>query len=171
MELPSREKIATQVRTLQIIVAALVMGCLTFAIVAVVIRSNSDTAADNEAFPVMTAMALAFGTVAIIAQLVIAPLLRRQTRQRLAQQSEASDADGSLILMGLQTSTIVGAAISEGACFFNLVAYLLEGSPYTLVMAAVLVLTIVLRFPTVGGVTDWLEREIRLVEEREMRLR
>jgi hypothetical protein len=113
-------------------------------------------------------MALAFGGVALMAQLAIVPMIRKQTRQKLAQEAESSDGGLAQLLVTLQSSTIVGAAISEGACFFNLIAYLLEGVPYSLLMAGILVLTILTRFPTVNGVIDWLEREMRLVrEERE----
>lgn len=168
MELPTREEIVPQVRILQIIVFALVMGCVTFAPIAFFVSGNIERAEGEDVFPVVSAMAVAFGAVALIAQLIIVPLLRRQSRQRLAQQTEPHDGTAAQLLGSLQSSTIVGAAISEAACFFNLIAYLLEAQPYTLAVAAVLVLTIAMRFPTVNGVLDWLEREKRLVnEERE----
>jgi len=171
METPSREVITTQVRTLQIIVGALIVGCLTFAGIAVFIAGQREPAGADQVedqFPIITAMALAFGGVALAAQLVIVPMLRKQARQQLAKQPEAAEADATQLLISLQTTTIVGAAISEGACFFNLIAHLLEGSPYSLLMAGVLMLTIAMRFPTVNGVIDWLERQMRLVrEERE----
>jgi hypothetical protein len=169
MEMPSREKIAMQVRTLQIIVAALAIGCLTFAAIAVVLKSAPEPAEDEDRFPVVTSMALAFGGFALGAQAVLSPLLLKQTRQSLVQQEGTSPDDAMRILSGYQTSTIVVAAFAEGACFFNLVAHMIDGSPYTLAMAGLLVLTILMRFPTVNGVADWLEREMRLVkEEREI---
>lgn len=171
METPSRETIITQVRTLQIIVAALIVGCLTFAGIAVFIGGQREPAGADQVenqFPIITVMALAFGAVALIAQAVIVPMLRKQSLQRLAKQPEAAEVDAAQLLVSLQSTTIVGAAISEGACFFNLIAHLMEGSPYSLLMASVLVLTIVMRFPTVNGVIDWLDRQMRLVrEERE----
>jgi hypothetical protein len=169
METSPRETITTQVRTLQIIVSALVMGCLIFAPIAVFVSGNIERAEGEDSFPVISAMALAFGGLAIVAQLVVVPMLRKQSRQQVAQQPEPNDGDAAQLLISLQTSTIVGAAISEAACFFNLIAYLIEAQPYSLAMAAVLVLAIAMRFPTVNGVQDWLEREMRLVrEEREM---
>lgn len=169
MEMPSREKVVTQVRTLQIIVAALALGCVTFAAIAVVLQSAPEPAEGEDVFPVVTSMALAFGGFALVAQAVLGPLLLKQTRQSLVQQEGTSPDDAMRILNGYQTSTIVAAAFAEGACFFNLVAYMIDGSPYTLAMAGLLVLTILMRFPTENGVVEWLEREMRLVtEEREM---
>ena len=164
MELPSRETIANQVRTLQIILAALIAGCLVFAPIAVFMKPDPDPA-NEESVLVVTSMALAFGAFALVAQFVIGPMLRRQSRQAIVNQEGTSPDDPQRLLAGYQTSAIVSAAFAEGACFFNLIAHLIEGSPYTLLMAAVLVVSIVFRFPTVDGVTDWLQREMRLVQE------
>lgn len=169
MELPARETIINQVRTLQIIVAALIVGCLTFASIAVFLRTSPEPAEGEEMAFVVTSMALAFGAFALVAQFVIGPMLRRQSRQTIVNQEGSSPDDPQRLLAGYQTSTIVSAAFAEGACFFNLIAHLIEGSPYTLLMAAVLVVSIAFRFPTVAGVSDWLEREMRMVqEERQM---
>jgi hypothetical protein len=169
MEIPSREKLAPQVRTLQIIVAAFVVGCITFGAIAFFLQVAPPLAAGEQVFPVVTSMALAFGGFALVAQVVLGPMLLKQSRQSLVQQEGESPDDAMRLLTGFYTTTIVVAAFAEGACFFNLIAYMIEGSPYALAMAGLLVLTILMRFPTVNGVADWLESETRRVkEEREV---
>ena len=63
------------------------------------------------------------------------------------------------------TKTIVGAAILEGGAFGNLVAYMLDGQIYSLVLAVLGIIGILAGFPTRRGVDEWLERQLRRVKE------
>jgi hypothetical protein len=59
-----------------------------------------------------------------------------------------------------QTATIVGAALLEGAAFFLLVAYFVEGTSWTLPAAlAVWLLLAWLHFPTRSSVEHWLTEQ------------
>ncbi len=65
------------------------------------------------------------------------------------------------------TKMIVGAAIFEGAVFFNLVVYMLLGQVYSLAIAGVMLLYILLLFPAVNGVEDRLQSRERERKETE----
>ena len=55
------------------------------------------------------------------------------------------DTDEGKLLAVYQSKTILGAAILEGGAFANLVAYLLEGQVYSIVLAVLFMLGILRR--------------------------
>jgi hypothetical protein len=59
----------------------------------------------------------------------------------------------------------MAAAIFEGAAFFNLIAYLIEGQPFSPIAAAALLFFMMLQFPTAGRIEDWVERNIQTVDQ------
>jgi hypothetical protein len=80
-----------------------------------------------------------------------------------AQQSEA---DLTEPLCGLyQTSMIIGDAFLEGAAFYFLIAYLVEGSPIALAGAGFFLIMLLFQFPTRTKVEAWIERQRGLIEE------
>ncbi len=63
-----------------------------------------------------------------------------------------------------QTRCILGAAPLEGAAFFQLIAYYLEGLPLYLGLAGGLLVLLLLRFPTRHGVESWVTAQREMVE-------
>ena len=63
-----------------------------------------------------------------------------------------------------QTSLIMGLAMLEGAAFFNLIIFLLEGKAVTLISALALLLVEVVRFPTRSGVESWVENQRAMLQ-------
>lgn len=150
-----RQSIARLLLPMQIIAAALAAGVLTFLVVAIVLGGQ-----DRAEEPFLSYIALAFAVLSIGAWMVVPNLMARQIRQSLADREwDDSDAarlqDVEHLVAAYQTRLIVGCAILEGAAFFNLVVYLLEAHPASLVAAVVLLLLITSQIPTLRRVEEW----------------
>jgi hypothetical protein len=141
-------------RSLQIIVGALVASIFFFAVVAVVVRSKEGGPPAIDP-PVISYLAIAFAAMTLGMRAVMIPAIAKVGRKPLLTEPYVATRQ----LMGLLTNrTIIGSALLEGAAFFLLVAYLVEGQLWTwaggLVMGGVLA---VLQFPTaarIGAAVD-----------------
>jgi hypothetical protein len=169
----------SQVRTLQVIVGAMIMGCVVFAVVAVVVGTMAGKPADR---PLLTYVAVALAAILIVTRSVvlkaIAALGRRQILQHKtgtasggasenSTTSEELDFETAQLMQSRTSQTITGAAMLEGAAFFSLVTYIVEHSPISLAVVLVLLAFLVVRFPTESRTTAWLEdQQRRLQEER-----
>ena len=60
---------------------------------------------------------------------------------------------------------IVSAAMFEGTAFFLIIAYMLERSPWALAAAIALILGIAADFPTQRRVSDFIERQLSIMEQ------
>lgn len=165
----TKQQIAGVVRTSQIIVAALVMGVVTFAVVVVFFISRGPAAKGN----LLTLLAIVFAGAALVLGFVIPQLITAANRRRIAagtwqsspNQGHVPDSDAGRLAMSYPAKLIVGAALFEGGSFFALVAYMLEGQPLSLGVAAVLLLCLLAHFPTLGRVEAWIEEQLRRVED------
>lgn len=143
----TREELTERVRAMQIIVFALAMGVVTFGVVVALVIQPKQT---EEVF--LAYVGAAAGAIAIPAALVVPRIFASQ--QPITPQT-------------YQAKIIIGAAILEGTAFLNLTAYMIEGHLYSLAVAGVLLLLILMHFPTVGGVEDWLTARKRREQENE----
>jgi cytochrome c biogenesis protein ResB len=73
--------------------------------------------------------------------------------------------DSEQLLAVFSTKTILGGAILEGAGFFNVTAYLIEGQGYALVLGLILMVGILIGIPTRHGLESWLEQQQRRIQE------
>ena len=154
-----RDELRPPVRTAQIIVAALVLGVLNFAAVAVFIVTTQKQGAQNQAFITYVALARRCAVVAvvIVPAVMIGPLRRSFAGGREGRPSVPPQA--------FQTLLIIRAAILEGAIFFCLVGYLLEGQTIVLVAAGILLVLLMAQFPTMSRMTAWIENELLVAEQ------
>lgn len=160
-----RQQINATVRTSQIIVAALVTGVLAFLGIVVALFSRGDGE------PLITWIAIAVAIVTVFASIVVSRMVTRQGLQStdLPSPSGVDDRFGvgtddrvlSKVLAAYQTRLIVACAPLEGAAFFNLIAYMLEGQALSLIVAGMLMLLMAVRFPTTGGAEDWVANALR----------
>lgn len=168
-------KLAPIVRTLRLIVLAMIVVPLIFAAVVLVIggQGPQDPAPINgELVPqrggaAMGQIALTAGLVALFAQQFLGRFVTGQAVKNLAVQSMGEpERLGEAYLTG----TVVSCAINEGAAFLNLIAFMASQSPYNLGMAVLLILSNAMKWPTVGKVADWARgTERRLTEEADLR--
>ena len=121
--------------------------------------------------PIITYVAVAFGAMLLPMSFVVPVLVSKQQRQAMLS-GKTTDGANPAIATGNRSDApigglpaafliqlIIGCAISEGAAFFALVAYLLEKNPLSLIMALMLIAAIIARFPTSGRVGRWIEQQ------------
>src|SRR5262249_25101156 len=150
--------------TLRIIHAALVMGCLFFAGMAVFMRQQQPAVPVDP--PMVSYLGVGMALMTGMTYLFLPNMIVANCGPQMAgaDEPQASSADVTGYWNILQSSFIVGAALLEGTIFFQLVAYLLEGQPWTLGVAGVFWLGLVLKFPTESGCTRWMETQRDLIE-------
>jgi hypothetical protein len=165
----AKQQIAGVVRTSQIIVAALAMGVVTFAVVVVFGISGGAAVKGN----LLTLLAVVFAGAAVVLGLVIPQLITAANRRRILagtwpsspNQGPVPDSDAGKLALTYVTKMIVGAALFEGGCFFALTAYMIEGQPLSLGAAAALLLCLLAHFPTLARVEAWIEEQLRRLED------
>jgi hypothetical protein len=181
-----------RLRVMRIIHAALVMGCLSFAAIAVFLRTQQPFQVPQQ--PVLSLAGLAFGVIALLAIPVVANMLAANWRQKIAlgiDPLSTSRPPESVLEEGgpvsphrpeehpersvqwwalYQTRMIILAALLEGSTFFQLIAYLTEGEKSNLVLAGILVLGLLLLFPTRNRIERWIRTQEELVDQKKGQL-
>jgi hypothetical protein len=166
---------ARVLRTSQIIVAALLLGCVLFLVIALAVANMGaklgPAAAEPEP-PLITYVAIGYAVVSVLLLLVVPAVVVSAGRRALTQAGDPSDArrpEPSSTTEGLTrlwlTKTIITGALIEGSTFFLLVAYLVEQSSLSLVAAMVTIVVLALQVPTSSRMSGWMESQLMLVEQ------
>ena len=173
----------------QIIVTALLAGLLCFLVITTVIdlgpkpAAAPGAAAPEPPMPIFTYLAVASGAMLLPMSFVVPVLVSKKQRQAMLS-GQASDGPRPATAPGVRSwgantpigglpaafliQLVMGCAISEGAAFFALVAYLLEKNPLALTMALLLIAAIIMRFPTSGRVGRWIEQQEEKLREEQL---
>jgi hypothetical protein len=134
-----------------IVAGSLVMAVVFFAGIALSQRLGK---APGE--PMLTWVGVGFAALVIVPAIVVP---RVMTNAGLARLESYEGDDAERALAGLyQSRVIVAQAMPEGAAFFNLVAYLLEGNWVSLGVVGGLLLMMLAQFPTQGRFENWVKR-------------
>lgn len=166
------DKLASTVRTLQIIVLAMVVVPLIFAGVVLVIggQAPADPAPIQgemvapQGGVAMGRVAMGFGLVALIVQQWMGRYVTSQAVENLRHHAMHSP---ERLAEALLTGTVVSCAICEGAAFLNLIAYMASQSSLNLWMGLLLVASNAMKFPTMRKVLNWTERTMEKVAGRQ----
>jgi len=172
-------------RTMQIVVGALVAGCAMFLVVVLVVAPTM--AADRrQDMPLITYVATGFAVVSLIVRAVVPGIVVTLGRRRILNGNwpmpasrggsqpinvefiERTGDAGRLAVLSLNR-TIIAAAMLEGAAFFALVAYMIERLPLALVVAVALIVGVALHFPTRSRLVHWVEDQLALIEQERQR--
>ena len=160
-----KETVAGFTRTTQIIIFALCAGVATYLAVAIAVR---DAERDAGPLPVAgIAMAVCCGAAA----LVLPPFINNQQREALARRVDPQTGrpidgdDATLVLGNWQVRKIIRGALLEGAAFFNVFVYQTGGPDYSLGIALLLLAGLASLFPMRRLVEDWLDSELRTINE------
>lgn len=160
-------------RQLQIIVGALVTGCVVFLAITQVVDHQGE-ALDKGQTPIQTYIAIVYAVMSLAARVVAPGVMVSAGRKRIVGAGD-EDLDESRVRESLMqlllTKTIVGAAIIEGATFFMLIAHMIEGMPLTLVLAVALIVVLAFHMPTRSGVTHWIEDQLALIDQERKSVR
>ena len=168
-----KDELSGLLRNLQIIVVALAAGVLVFLVIIVFFLGTGMQPLDPGAVISLTMVALAFACV--LARFIVPGLAVSSARQTIAQGTwkpsvnqpniPVPDTDEGKLAAVFMTKTILGSAMLEGAAFGNLVAYMLDGQVYSLVLGIVFMLAILVTFPTRDGLEQWIDQQMRRVKE------
>jgi len=177
-----RDEIGQRVRIPQIIVAAMLVGCGAFLAIAMFINAMQTAPVDKETSALITFVGVIVTFAVIGARMVIPAVIVASTRQAILQgtplprssaprdaQAEeflARTGDAGRLWLAFLTRTILGAAMLEGCAFFNLIAYLVEGTPLSLGIAIGLMAALACHFPTRSGVVHWIEDQLNQVAQQ-----
>jgi hypothetical protein len=148
------------VRTMQIIAFALMMGVVVFGVI-VMFQTGGQL---NGKPGLLTWIAAGFAGLMIVNHLAIPLIIAGATWKKLAadgirQKSEQEQAQAA---MGVyQAQMIVALALLEGAAFFNLVVVMQERTMISLGIVIALLVLMLIKFPTTTKVTWWIEDRLR----------
>jgi hypothetical protein len=135
------------VRVLRIIVAALVMGLVTFiAVAAGLVASGSAVENPEAALPLLVALA-GFALAGVPAYVVARLTILKKLRRGVAEGATAAISTDELT-RSFTALTIVGCAVAEGASLFAIVILLVTGIWWVLVVPALGIALIVLQAPS-----------------------
>lgn len=137
-------------RTSQIICGVLIMGVVSFGVVAFLIGK-----AGQPKLPVISMGAAGFGLMAVVMRFVV-PMVVVNGMKAGLKQTASEDLLNQLAGV-YQTKTIIAFALLEGAAFANLVAYLFEGQMWSYGVVAFLLGVMAISFPSQGQFESWAE--------------
>jgi hypothetical protein len=175
-----KEEVGRRVKYVQIIVASLLAGCLTFMGIAIVLVQRKVAGEFQDLPDVIIWLPVGFAVVACFVQFIVTKQTTAHARQAIAEGTWrypgggdtsmadyfAQTGDAGRLFVVFQMRTIVAAAILEGAAFFSLVIFLVGGNGIPLVTAMFLVGRLLLLLPTRRRVFHWIEDQLLHVERQ-----
>jgi hypothetical protein len=147
-----------RVRVMQIVVIAQLLGGLVFMGITLALHAQGQFNAPPG--PPMLSYIMPVICVPMVAGSVLLPRLTLASRRRQPIDTAAGGEPGPGGWYGLYlTLLLLSIAPLEGATFALLIAYLMEGQPWTLILAALTLAGIVVQFPTRERVEAWVDRQ------------
>ena len=141
-------------RTLQILCGALMMGMLTFGAIAIFLVNFGGVGGGNDL--IVPAIMAGFGLMTI-------PPTQLASRQvKLAEPPGGATIDGHI--GQYRAGSIIGWAGLEGASFANLVAYIIAGQGWSLIVPGLCLVWMAATFPTEAKLVDWLRQREQLAD-------
>ena len=166
-----RSQLAGQLVTMRILVGAMAAGVLVFLVLALAMASGRPDPESRISHGAVLVACLAAIACAIVPRLVTRSLLSAAAHGQAGQSAEpggpAPEGQSAVgPLLGLyQTRLLVSAAILEGAALLNIVAYVLEKQPLSIAVAVILLLLMLVQFPSQRRVEDWVTRQLQDIDQ------
>lgn len=158
---PSPDK-DTAIRTMQIIAGALMLGVVAFG--GVVGMLLAGRAADDSSAQIISYVAAGASLLALVVVASVPASLGQSVDPDAPAEAKERARCGAY-----QTRMIVRFAILEGVAMLNLVAALIEGQRFNLVIAGFMLLCMALLFPTRSRVESFIKGQSQLDDLPEMR--
>jgi hypothetical protein len=157
---------AKSLLALRIIWGTLIQGMVIFAVIAAFARKDKGLlAADPFATgDFLVLFGLGFAALELVLSFVVPPFIARSALAKVPRPDKGNKPSpgweewppNTPELWGIyQTAFIVRAALLEGAGFFNLIAFLTSGSALSLLAAAVILVALIMLFPTQAAIRSW----------------
>jgi hypothetical protein len=162
--------LTAQLRKMQIILSALLAGCVIFGFVALIMRGGFAPAA---AQPMFSYILLAVAVMQLIPLVLVRHVIVHYFRAKIARnewpppgqlQQQTLTERGKLSLL-YWTRLIITGAFFEGATFVVIIAFLMNGPWWTLIAALVFSVLNALQFPTRTGLERWLDEQQELLQQ------
>lgn len=151
--------LATRLRQMQLIIAALIVGAALF-LGGLVVGRHSKVHQPPNAPPVLGAIALGYAGLALVARTIVPGLMTSAAVRRMAARPPGpADEEVASWCGEFQTRLILTTAILEGAALFLGVAYFLTGAGWLLGAAALMLFAMAAGFPTQSGLSRWVEAQ------------
>lgn len=173
------DELSGPLRSIQLIIASLLAGVAAFTAIAIYLRASGTVSGEREP-PTITYIALAFAVVEIVVSVFLPRATTTRNRTEIARGTWPSASgrprmpaplpttDAGKLALVHNSQLIIGCALLEGAAFFLLIAYLLEGQYVALIAALLLGAAITFRFPTQPRHSAWIEEQLRLLEAQRL---
>jgi hypothetical protein len=174
-----QERVGRSLVVLQVIVTAMVVGCMLFLAITLFLQPEPKPLGGNQT-PILTYVGLGLAGVVLVVRTIVpgrvvaagrqaiardlGPVLARSSPNLLADPDRGGELADRLAAL-FTTRTIVACAPIEGAAFFQLVAYLAEGQLLALGVAITLILVLGGHFPTRSAIVSWIEAQARRIDE------
>lgn len=150
------------VRTMQIICGALMMGVMSFLGIAVFLHLGK--AQPAPAVPMIAYMAAGMAALIVIVRLVISVPVTKSAIKQMTAIRPVNDIQKLDLYAAYQVQMIVSCALLEGAAFFNLVSFIIDGQLWTLGIVAALLAMMAVSFPTFERVDGWADDQLRQLQ-------
>lgn len=165
----ARQPLAQQINVLRIIVASMALGVLAFAGYAIYANLGKPLVLAGKLEP-FNFVLLALGVATLILGFVFPPIIYRAAAGNpppgLPASLDPAIAPLLAVQSRLQTATIVGCALFEGGAFANVLGYMQSGELLHLILAGILLLAILARFPLSGTSEQRILDELRRDKEQ-----
>jgi hypothetical protein len=170
------DEVSPRLRTMRFITFAMLAGVVVFLAVAlylVRVQYGGKGLAPPAGPPVLTLVGKVFMVVCVVLSFALPAALARSYVRRLAAGQliwtsargvPAPVTEAGQLAAVWQTAHILGLALLEGPSWLAAIAYLVEGEPWGLALAAIGLCLILLRFPTESGLRRWVEERREVLE-------
>jgi hypothetical protein len=157
-------------RGMKIVVAALVMGVLMFGCVTLLSSGEANPGRQS----ILAFLGLIFAAAAFIAREIASNVFVASQRKKIVGGTWGVDSQYAHLLpngatteeklvLVYQSRLIIRAAILEGACFFNLVAFMIDHQWWSFAIAAVFAAINLSTIPSRNGLLNWIDQQIELM--------
>jgi hypothetical protein len=135
------------VRTLRIVMVAMLAGVVGFGAIAVILVVGGNIATQPQNANMLLAVLACFAVTGIVAYVVVRTALTGNVR-RSCEGLAVDQVPAATLLKGFQMITLIGGALAEGVSFFGIVILLVTGAWLALAAPAVGVVLIALQAPS-----------------------
>jgi hypothetical protein len=150
--------IKQQIKVVQIITVALMLGVLTFGAIAFQLGNGKQIPQE----PIVTYITLGLAMQAFLLHLLVPMIIAKKQIKGLAHLTD----DIREELLGIhRVKTIIAFALLEGAAFLSLVSYIIEGHPFALGMAIGMLFFMSIEFPGTSRVLNWIESNVEAIRQ------
>lgn len=111
--------------------------------------------ADSAKPPLISYLAVGFAGLMSVMRFVVPNLVVNSTKSKYSAEDEQMKK--GLLAQLYMTKTVIGMAFLEGAAFFNLTAYMLDGQVWSYAVVAFLLGLMAISFPSQGDFESWSE--------------